>query len=109
MMDRVRRFGMRLVGPNCMGLLNTTASYSMNATFAPTMPPPGSVSMLSQSGAMGVTILDYAEGAAAHEAGRISDGELQQLQRCVMPGSGTCGGEYAKLCIWMRLMPSAKK
>ena len=32
----------------------------MNATFAPTMPPPGPVSFMSQSGAMGVTILDYA-------------------------------------------------
>ncbi len=56
----VRSAGMRAVGPNCMGLLNTTPDTSLNATFAPTMPPPGTVSMLSQSGAMGVTILDYA-------------------------------------------------
>jgi acetate---CoA ligase (ADP-forming) len=56
----VRHHGMRLVGPNCMGILNTAADVSMNATFAPTMPPPGPVSFLSQSGAMGVTILDYA-------------------------------------------------
>jgi acetyltransferase len=69
LMERVRRYGMRLVGPNCMGLLNTAESHSMNATFAPTMPPPGSVSMLSQSGAMGVTILDYAAelGIGIHE------------------------------------------
>jgi acetyl coenzyme A synthetase (ADP forming)-like protein len=56
----VRRHGMRLVGPNCMGLMNTSADISMNATFAPTMPPRGATSFLSQSGAMGVTILDYA-------------------------------------------------
>ena len=56
----VRRHGMRLVGPNCMGLMNTSADVSMNATFAPTMPPRGATSFLSQSGAMGVTILDYA-------------------------------------------------
>jgi acetate---CoA ligase (ADP-forming) len=60
LMEVVRRYGMRLVGPNCMGLLNTAEEVSMNATFAPTMPPPGPVSFLSQSGAMGVTILDYA-------------------------------------------------
>jgi acetate---CoA ligase (ADP-forming) len=60
LMEIVRRHGMRLVGPNCMGLLNTAPEVSMNATFAPTMPPPGPVSFLSQSGAMGVTILDYA-------------------------------------------------
>ncbi len=60
LMERIRRHGMRLVGPNCMGLLNTDPAHSLNATFAPTMPPPGGVSFLSQSGAMGVTILDYA-------------------------------------------------
>jgi acetyltransferase len=58
--ERARHLGMRLVGPNCMGLLNTDPDTSMNATFAPSMPPPGPMSFLSQSGAMGVTILDYA-------------------------------------------------
>lgn len=58
--DVARRYGMRLVGPNCLGVLNTDPDVSMNATFAPVMPPPGPVSFMSQSGAMGVTILDYA-------------------------------------------------
>ncbi|HEU0013473.1 MAG TPA: acetate--CoA ligase family protein [Longimicrobium sp.] len=60
LMEVVRRHGMRLVGPNCMGVLNTAPGLSMNATFAPTMPPAGRVAFMSQSGAMGVTILDYA-------------------------------------------------
>lgn len=60
LVEIVRRHGMRLVGPNCMGVLNTAPDVSMNATFAPTMPPSGRVAFLSQSGAMGVTILDYA-------------------------------------------------
>jgi acetyl coenzyme A synthetase (ADP forming)-like protein len=60
LVERVRALGMRLVGPNCMGLLNTDPGVAMNATFAPTMPPAGHVSFLSQSGALGVTILDYA-------------------------------------------------
>jgi acetyltransferase len=65
----VRRYGMRLVGPNCMGLMNTSRDVSMNATFAPTMPPTGATSFLSQSGAMGVTILDYASeyGVGIHQ------------------------------------------
>jgi acetate---CoA ligase (ADP-forming) len=58
--ETVRRYGMRLVGPNCMGVLNTAPDVAMNATFAPNMPPAGPVAFLSQSGAMGVTILDYA-------------------------------------------------
>jgi acyl-CoA synthetase (NDP forming) len=43
-----------------MGLMNTDADVSLNATFAPTMPPRGPLSFMSQSGALGVTILDYA-------------------------------------------------
>jgi acetate---CoA ligase (ADP-forming) len=58
--EAARRHGMRLVGPNCLGVLNTAGDVRMNATFAPVMPPPGPVSFMSQSGAMGVTILDYA-------------------------------------------------
>lgn len=60
LVERVRELGMRLVGPNCMGLLTTDPEVSLNATFAPTMPPPGPMSFMSQSGALGVTILDYA-------------------------------------------------
>jgi acetate---CoA ligase (ADP-forming) len=57
--DLVRASGMRLVGPNCMGLLNTAPDVSLNATFAPTWPPAGNIGMLSQSGALGLAILDY--------------------------------------------------
>lgn len=57
--DLVRASGMRLVGPNCMGLLNTEPEISLNATFAPTWPPAGNIGMLSQSGALGLAILDY--------------------------------------------------
>lgn len=60
LVERVRRHGMRLIGPNCMGVLNTAPDMSMNATFAPTMPPAGPAAFMSQSGALGVTILDYA-------------------------------------------------
>lgn len=61
LMELVRKYEMRLVGPNCMGILNSDPEWSMNATFAPTMPPTGRTAFLSQSGALGVTILDYAK------------------------------------------------
>jgi acetyl coenzyme A synthetase (ADP forming)-like protein len=56
----VRDEGMRMVGPNCMGLLNTADSVRLNGTFAPVYPPAGNVAMSSQSGALGIAILDYA-------------------------------------------------
>ena len=56
----VRRYKMRLVGPNCLGILNTDPAVMMNATFAPVKPPAGRVAFSSQSGALGLAILDYA-------------------------------------------------
>ena len=61
LVELVRRHGVRMVGPNCMGVLNTDPAIAMNATFAPTMPPPGGVALMSQSGALGLSIIDYAD------------------------------------------------
>ncbi len=60
LLDVVRSSGMRMVGPNCMGLVNTAPAVRMNGTFAPFYPPTGNVAMSSQSGALGVAILEYA-------------------------------------------------
>ncbi len=60
LMAIVQRYGMRMVGPNCMGVLNTDPAVSLNATFAPTMPPFGHAAFVSQSGALGVSVLDHA-------------------------------------------------
>jgi len=59
--DLIRGYGVRMVGPNCMGVINTAPDVSMNATFAPSQPPTGPVAFMSQSGAMGLSVLDYAE------------------------------------------------
>jgi acetyl coenzyme A synthetase (ADP forming)-like protein len=55
-----RAAGMRLIGPNCMGILNTDPTVRLNATFAPVAPPPGRVGFMSQSGALGLAVMDYA-------------------------------------------------
>jgi acetyl coenzyme A synthetase (ADP forming)-like protein len=55
-----REFGMRLIGPNCMGIMNTSPDAGLNATFAPTFPPHGRVAFSSQSGALGLAVIDYA-------------------------------------------------
>ena len=60
LLDRVRAAGCRLIGPNCMGLLNTDSGVRLNATFSPVYPPAGNVAMSTQSGALGLAILDYA-------------------------------------------------
>lgn len=61
LVDRIRQAGCRLIGPNCMGLLNTDPAVRLNATFSPVYPPAGGVAMSTQSGALGLAILDYAK------------------------------------------------
>ena len=60
LLEKARQYGMRLVGPNCMGLVNTDPDMRLNATFAPVYPPAGRVAMSSQSGALGLAILSVA-------------------------------------------------
>ena len=68
---------MRLVGPNCLGIIRTYAN--MNASFAPTMPPEGPVGFISQSGALADSIIDW---AVEQKYGlSVSDSLLNMLQR----------------------------
>ena len=53
----IRRHGMRMVGPNCMGIVNTEEDVRLNATFAAAKPIRGNVGFVSQSGALGEAIL----------------------------------------------------
>jgi acetate---CoA ligase (ADP-forming) len=55
----VRAHGARLVGPNCLGI--ASAAVSLNATFAPRAFPPGTIGFSSQSGALGLALLERAE------------------------------------------------
>ncbi len=61
LLERVRGYGMRMVGPNCMGLLNSDPAVRLNASFSPVFPSPGRLAMSSQSGALGLAILALAE------------------------------------------------
>jgi len=57
---QARLHGMRLVGPNCLGVANTAPAVRLNATFANVSPETGSLALASQSGAVGIAILDHA-------------------------------------------------
>ena len=54
--------GLSIVGPNCLGVINTAEAVSMNASFAREMPRAGCLGLISQSGALCTALLDYAKG-----------------------------------------------
>ncbi len=55
-----RRNGMRIIGPNCLGVVNTAPDVRMNASFAPARPVSGNVAFLSQSGGLGIELMSRA-------------------------------------------------
>jgi acyl-CoA synthetase (NDP forming) len=67
-----RAHGLRLVGPNCLGVINTDPAIRLTATFAPSLPAAGGLAIASQSGAVGVAIL---ASAARTKSGRSAGGQ----------------------------------
>ena len=63
--DRVEElvvgYGIRLIGPNCLGVLNFDPKCMLNATFSPIAPPVGKLSISTQSWALGLALIDYAK------------------------------------------------
>ncbi|MBT2421775.1 GNAT family N-acetyltransferase [Streptomyces sp. ISL-22] len=54
---QARAYGMRIIGPNAFGIINTSASVRLNASLAPEMPRPGRIGLFAQSGAIGIALL----------------------------------------------------
>jgi acyl-CoA synthetase (NDP forming)/GNAT superfamily N-acetyltransferase len=61
MLEVARQHSMRLVGPNCLGLVVNDPAAPLNATFQRFVPPPGGVAFAAQSGGVGIVLLDTAE------------------------------------------------
>src|SRR5207249_10060579 len=55
-----RAYGMRIIGPNCMGIVNTHSPVRLNGTFASIFPPPGRVGFLSHSSSLGLAVMQHA-------------------------------------------------
>ncbi len=76
---RARRVGVRLIGPNCMGLLNGGPDARFNATFSQTFPAPGHLAFVSQSGGLGLAALSLLAGPALGVSGFVSVGNAADI------------------------------
>lgn len=61
LVEIARKYDMSLIGPNCLGVINTAPGTKLNASFAREMPEIGNIGFLSQSGALCTAVLDYAQ------------------------------------------------
>ncbi|MFH0702081.1 MAG: acetate--CoA ligase family protein [bacterium] len=61
LLAKIKKYGMRAVGPNCVGIINTEPDVHMDATFAEAYPISGKTAFVSQSGALGCAILNISK------------------------------------------------
>jgi len=79
LLRRARAAGVRLIGPNCMGLLNGGPEPRFNATFSAAFPPPGHLAFVTQSGGLGLAALALLNGPSLGVSGFVSVGNTVDL------------------------------
>ncbi|HEY62037.1 MAG TPA: acetate--CoA ligase family protein [Anaerolineae bacterium] len=82
LIDIAKRYGIRLIGPNCLGVIDTYTP--MNASFSAGTPPSGPMAFMSQSGALGTAILDWAEAGRLGLAKFVSLGNKADVSEIDM-------------------------
>ena len=79
LVDVCLQAGMRLVGPNCMGVINTSPLVSLDATFAPDKPVPGGIGFLSQSGGLGIAVMARTQALGSGVSSFVSVGNKADI------------------------------
>src|SRR6266542_1856465 len=74
-----RTYGMRLIGPNCIGVINADPAAPLNATFGPLMPPAGHIGLATQSGALGLAAIDFASARGLGFSSVVSMGNKADI------------------------------
>ena len=91
LLEIAKRYGMRIIGPNCLGIIDTYVP--LNASFAAGTPPKGTISFMSQSGALCTAILDYALAENMGFAHFVSLGNKADVDEVALLGAWRDDGE----------------
>lgn len=75
LLEAARRHGMRIVGPNCLGVINTASSVRLNASFARPPVPSGRIGVVTQSGGVGISLLEQFATAGLGVSSLVSTGD----------------------------------
>ena len=82
LLEIVDRYHMCMIGPNCMGIINTAPEVRLNATINPVLPATGNVAMLTQSGALGAALLDFSDELGIGYSIIVSTGNQADMTIC---------------------------
>lgn len=82
LVEIVEHYKMYMIGPNCMGIINTSDQTRLNATILSTIPRKGNIAMLTQSGALGAALLEFADELAIGFSIIVSTGNQAHMNVC---------------------------
>ncbi len=102
-----RKYGMRIVGPNCLGIINPT--LGMNATFAKRMALPGNIAFISQSGALCSSILDWAADQNVGFSHFVSIGSMVDIGFAELIDYFGMNQETSCILIYMESLTNARQ
>ncbi len=105
--DIARKYGIRIIGPNCFGLIRPTAD--LNTTFTKRMPKPGYVAFLSQSGALGSAVLDWAISRNVGFSAFVSLGSMLDVDFGDLIDYFGQDAETRSIIIYLESMGNARK
>jgi acetate---CoA ligase (ADP-forming) len=109
LLERAAATGVHLVGPNCTGILGGSGVRRFNATFSRRLPPPGRTALLSQSGAIGVAILDAAEDRGLGVSSFVSVGNCADIDGNDLLEYWGDDGETELILAYLESVPDAAR
>lgn len=109
LLDVCRASGMRLVGPNCMGVINTSPDVSLDATFAPDKPVRGHIGFLSQSGGLGIAVMARAQGLGSGMSSFVSVGNKADISGNDLLQYWEADSETALIMLYLESLGNPRK
>lgn len=105
LMRIVDKYNMRVVGPNCMGIANTKEGVRLSATILSDTPPAGSVAFLTQSGALGASLIDFAGELDVGFSVVVSMGNMTNVNPCDLLPMLEADENTKIICMYMETIP----
>lgn len=105
LMAIVNKYNMCVVGPNCMGIANTDASVRLSATILSATPPVGHVAFLTQSGALGASLIDFADELDVGFSVVVSMGNMANISPCDLLPLLEEDDNTHIICMYMETIP----
>ncbi|MCI8419054.1 MAG: hypothetical protein HFF79_00895 [Oscillospiraceae bacterium] len=105
LLEIVDKYNMCMIGPNCMGVANTAEDTRLSATIISNKPPVGHVAFLTQSGALGASLIDYADELDVGFSVVVSLGNMTNVNPCDLLPLLEADENTRLICMYMETIP----